>query len=314
MKEIPVYLFTGFLEAGKTKVIQETLEDQAFNTGEQTLILCCEEGLEEYDISSFASPNATLSVIEDESQLTEENLLRLAKESKAERIMLEYNGMWTLDKLYNALPQCFLIYQELFLADSTTFKTYNANMRSLVVDKLQSCEMVVFNRCHANTDKMELHKIVRGVSRGTNIAYEMTDGKVEYDEIVDPLPFNINADIVTIEDRDFAIFYRDLCEEPQKYVGKTLTFKALVGREDRLGDRTFVAGRHIMVCCQDDIAYRGMVCIDTKKVSLKTGAWIQLTAHLQMEKHALYQGIGPVLHVIRYRESEQPQEVVATFY
>ena len=41
MKEIPVYLFTGFLEAGKTKVIQETLEDENFNTGEQTLIITC---------------------------------------------------------------------------------------------------------------------------------------------------------------------------------------------------------------------------------------------------------------------------------
>ncbi len=314
MKEIPVYLFTGFLEAGKTKVIQETLEDENFNTGEQTLIITCEEGLEEYDISSFASPNATLAVIENEDDLTEENLSRLAKESKAERIMFEYNGMWTLDKLYNVLPKNFMIYQELFLADSTTIKTYNANLRSLVVDKLQSCEMVVFNRCHANTDRMDLHKIVRGVSRGANIAYEMTDGSVEYDDIIDPLPFDINADIVKIEDRDFAIWYRDLCEEPQKYVGKTLTFKALVGREEKLGDRTFVAGRHIMICCQDDIAYRGMVCVDSKKVPLQTGAWIQLTAYLQMEKHALYQAVGPVLHVIRYRECEQPQEPVATFY
>lgn len=314
MKEIPVYLFTGFLEAGKTKVIQETLEDEAFNTGERTLIISCEEGLEEYDISSFASPNVTLSVIEDESELTSENLAHLAKESKAERIMLEYNGMWTLDKLYNALPQNFLIYQELFLADATTIKVYNANMRSLVVDKLQSCEMVVFNRCNANTDKMELHKIVRGVSRGANIAYEMTDGKVEYDDIVDPLPFDIDADIVRIEDKDFAIWYRDLCEEPQKYVGKTLTFKALVGREDKLGDRAFVAGRHIMVCCQDDIAYRGLVCVDTKKVPLDTSSWIRLTAHLQMEHHSLYQSVGPVLHVIRYRECEPPQDPVATFY
>ena len=314
MKEIPVYLFTGFLEAGKTKVIQETLEDEAFNTGEQTLIISCEEGMEEYDISSFASPNAKLVFIESEDDLTEANLAKLAKESEAERIMLEYNGMWTLDKLYNALPKHFLIYQELFLADSTTFKTYNANMRSLVVDKLQSCEMVVFNRCHANTDQMELHKIVRGVSRGANIAYEMTDGRVEYDEIADPLPFDINADIVKIEDRDFAIWYRDLCEEPQKYVGKTISFKALVGREDKLGDRTFVAGRHVMVCCQDDIAYRGLVCIDTKKVPLRTSSWVQLTAHLQMEKHALYQAVGPVLHVIRYRECEPPQETVATFY
>ena len=33
MEEIPVYLFTGFLDAGKTKFIQETLEDARFNSG-----------------------------------------------------------------------------------------------------------------------------------------------------------------------------------------------------------------------------------------------------------------------------------------
>lgn len=35
-QEIPVYLFTGFLDAGKTKFIQETLEDVRFNNGESS--------------------------------------------------------------------------------------------------------------------------------------------------------------------------------------------------------------------------------------------------------------------------------------
>lgn len=43
-REIPVYLFTGFLESGKTTFIQETLEDPAFNEGQKTLLLVCEEG------------------------------------------------------------------------------------------------------------------------------------------------------------------------------------------------------------------------------------------------------------------------------
>ena len=50
--ELPVYLFTGFLESGKTKFIQETLEDSRFNAGERTLLLVCEEGVEEYEPTS----------------------------------------------------------------------------------------------------------------------------------------------------------------------------------------------------------------------------------------------------------------------
>ena len=47
MTNIPVYIFSGFLEAGKTKFIQDTMEDPEFNAGEKTLILLCEEGEEE---------------------------------------------------------------------------------------------------------------------------------------------------------------------------------------------------------------------------------------------------------------------------
>ena len=42
---VPVYLFTGFLESGKTTLIKETLLDTGFNTGERTLLLACEEGM-----------------------------------------------------------------------------------------------------------------------------------------------------------------------------------------------------------------------------------------------------------------------------
>ena len=48
---IPVYLFTGFLESGKTKFIQETLEDKRFHKNEKTLVLVCEEGVEEFEPS-----------------------------------------------------------------------------------------------------------------------------------------------------------------------------------------------------------------------------------------------------------------------
>ena len=64
-------------------------------------------------------------------------------------------------------------------------------MRSLVVDKFNNAEMVVFNRFEKSYDPNEFHKVVRGVSRRAEIVYEYTDGKVAYDDIEDPLPFDI---------------------------------------------------------------------------------------------------------------------------
>ena len=70
-RDIPVYLFTGFLEAGKTKFIQETLEDPGFNDGQKTLLIVTEEGEVEYQPIKFASSNVKIMTLEDEEELTE---------------------------------------------------------------------------------------------------------------------------------------------------------------------------------------------------------------------------------------------------
>lgn len=45
----PVYLITGFLESGKTQLINSMLTDDNFSRGQKTLVICCEEGVEEYE-------------------------------------------------------------------------------------------------------------------------------------------------------------------------------------------------------------------------------------------------------------------------
>ena len=101
---IPIYLFLGFLESGKTKFIQETLEDRRFNKGERTLFLMCEEGIEELDLSKMPKKNIEIHLIEDKSELTEENLNAIVAEYKPERIIVEYNGMWNVNDFFDAMP------------------------------------------------------------------------------------------------------------------------------------------------------------------------------------------------------------------
>ena len=224
-REIPVYLFTGFLESGKTTFIQGTLEDERFNAGEKTLLLVCEEGVEEYDPSSFTGHNVTIEYIDDPKLINPVNLANLVKKSKSERVLIEYNGMWMLDDLFAAMPDNWVVYQEFTFAESATYLNYNANMRNFTYDKLKSCDCVVFNRYNDSIDKMELHKIVRGVSRRTDIVYERIGGEAEVDEIEDPLPFDKEADIIKIEDQDYALFYRDLSEAMEDYEGKQTLFQ-----------------------------------------------------------------------------------------
>lgn len=312
--EIAVYLFTGFLEAGKTRFIAETMRDPNFNDGKRKyLIIQCEEGEEELDPEDYGA-NVSLATFDEEQRITPDRLSALQKRAGADIVIVEYNGMWNLDTLYNALPEGWMVYQEVMIVDSQTAITYNANMRQLMVDKLTGCEMVVFNRTTPETDKMPLHKLVRGVSRRANICYEDMAGEIEFDQIEDPLPFDINAPVIDIKDEDFAIFYRDMTEEFPKYNGKTVRFKGIVALDSALGKSQFAVGRHIMTCCADDIAYRGVVAKGTLGKSLKTRDWVIVEGKLHEENSPIYRGRGPVLTVTKLEFSEKPEQEVATFY
>ena len=313
-KDVPVYLFTGFLESGKTKFIQETLEDRRFCNGERTLLLVCEEGEEEYAPDQFADKNVFIRMINSQEELNAEALKRFLDETKSARVVVEYNGMWLLDALYGAMPEGWMVYQEFMFADAGTFITYNANMRQLVYDKLKSCELVVFNRFNGSMDKMEFHKIVRAASRRADIAYEYVGGKVEYGDIVDPLPFDLNADIVEIGDDDYAEWYRDMSEEPKKYENKTVRFKCRALVRKKMPDHTFIVGRHVMTCCVEDIQFAGLVCQWDKADTVKDDTWIILTARINFKFNRAYSKKGPVLTYIDSTPCDAPEQPVATFY
>ncbi len=313
-REIPVFLFTGFLDSGKTRFIQETLEDRRFCNGERTLLVVCEEGEEEYAPDQFADASVFIRTVEGEADLRKEKLLDWQKETNAERVVIEYNGMWMLDSLYAQMPQNWMVYQEFMFADSATFLSYNTNMRQLVYDKLKSCELVVFNRFRSGMDKMEFHKIVRGASRRTDIAYESPEGNVVYDDIEDPLPYDVNAREIVIGDSDYALFYRDLSENPSVYENKTVTFKCRALVRNKLPSGTFVVGRHVMTCCVEDIQFAALVCQWEKAKTVQDDTWMILTARINFKFNRAYGRKGPVLTSLSALPSVPPDDPVATFY
>ncbi len=312
-REIPIYLFTGFLEAGKTTFIQGTLEDPRFNAGENITLLVCEEGEVEYDPSRFSGKRVHVEQIDSERRINKVNLERLSAKYPTEMIVIEYNGMWSLNTLFEAMPDNWVIYQEISLADAGTFLSYNANMRQQTYNKLATCETIVFNRYRDTIDKMELHKIVRAANKRAAIIYEYPDGEVEYDEIEDPLPFDVNAPVIEIKDDDYAVWYRDMGENPDVYDGKTVRFKGVTGTSELLKDG-FVIGRQVMTCCVEDIQMAGLACRGAEKQPAK-GSWIMLTAKVSMEKVKIYGNkTGPVMNVQSIEKAAPPVQEVATFY
>lgn len=315
MQDVSVYLFLGFLESGKTKFIQETLEDPRMETGERTLLLVCEEGEVEYRPEKFNVKNVAVVTLESSDELTIENMEKLTAKYRAERVVVELNGTWLLDQFFAAMPESWVINQMMTFFDSQTFLNYNQNMRQLVFDKIQMTQMVVFNRFKDEYGKEEFHKIVRGVSRRPDIVYEYVGGRAEFDDIEDPLPFDVDAPVVEIADRDFAWFYRDLAENTADYVGKTVKFKGMAAVSKKVPKGSIVLGRHIMTCCEADIAYDGFaVKLGGLLKGVKTRDWLTVTAKIVIEYNSVYHSEGPVLIAEKAEFSEPPEEAVATYY
>lgn len=322
-KQIPVYLFVGMLESGKTKFIQETMEDEQFDSGDKTLLLVCEDGEEEYDPDRFAFGGVTVEYLNDKAELNKQNLTRLAAKSACGRVIVEYNGMWLIQDLADALPDNWVIYQCLATADGTTIKTYAGDnaMRSLLLDKLRPSELLVVNRAEAVNDdesRQLIHKLVRQASRRCDIAYEFKDGSVAYDDIPDPLPFDVNAPVIEIPPEFFGVWYMDCMDDPKKYNGKTVKFLAQVCQTSRAGKDSFVPGRFAMTCCVQDIQFVGFPCKYEAYKTLKQRDWITLTAKVAIKFHPIYKGqtpdsTGPVLTAVAVEPAEKPVEDVVMF-
>lgn len=312
-EDVPVYLFLGFLESGKTKFIQETLEDTRFNTGEKTVILLCEEGIEEYDLSSFPKSNVYIETVESEAELTAERLAAIDAKYTPDRIMAEYNGMFMFQTLLDALPENWVIAQTFTFFDSTTFKSYNDNMRQLTYEKMAQADLIAFNRFDEKCDMEEFHKTVRVANRRCEIVYEKKDGTVVPDEIEDPLPFDIDAPVVEISDRDYAIWYQDLCEDMSKYNGKTLALHAKLIANRTIPD-SFICGRDLMTCCAADIRLAAIACRNPEKFDYVNGEWYNVKGKLEVRFSAAYGKKGPVLTVESVEKADAPDDPVATFY
>ena len=165
---------------------------------------------------------------------------------------------------------------------------------------------------------MLVHKLVRQASRRCDIAYEFADGSVAYDDIPDPLPFDVNADVIEIPEEFFGIWYMDCMDDPKKYDGKTVKFLAQVCQTNRAGKNSFVPGRFAMTCCVQDIQFVGFPCKYDGYKGLEQRSWITLTARVNVKYHPIYQGqtpdsAGPVLTALSVEPAEAPREDVVMF-
>lgn len=312
-KDVPVYLFTGFLESGKTTCIQEILEEGNFEDGLKTLFLITEEGESEVDENLLRYNKVMPVVIEEEDDLTEEKCNDLVKEYKPARIMIEVNGMWDIPKLINeTIPENWVVVQTFTTVNAETFSMYINNMKPLLMAHFQQSDLVIFNRCRQDMDRAGMRRNVKAINRQAQVLFESEDGSVE-SNIAEELPYDVTADRIVLEDDDFGLWYLDVSEHPDKYEDKTIVFKGQVYRNRSFPADTFVPAREAMTCCADDIAKIGFICHYKDTAKLTNDEWVTVSVRVKPEYSRKNQSMFPVLWAEQVEEAEPPEESVVYF-
>lgn len=307
MLEVPVYMITGFLESGKTTFIQEVLASPDFADGERTLLLLCEEGEEEYDEEEYSRNNIEIVTVENEEDLTLSFLEQCHKTYKPHRVFMEFNGMWDLKKFCESkLPKRWEIVQMITLVDGSTFDMYLTNMKGILGNIFALTEMVIINRCSLDMDLQKFRRNIKAVNQQAMLSFEDEEGN-QLELGKEQPPYDLNAEIIEIEDVDYGLWYLDVTDTPERYEGKTVRFKGKVMKPKKFSENCFIAGRNAMTCCEDDIRYIGYICKSKHTDKLKQKQWLEVTAEVRYEYAPEYRGEGPVLYVKHLKSTEEPE-------
>ena len=308
--DIPVYLIAGFLDAGKTNFINGILQD-GFAAEDRTLLICCEEGEEEYE-SKFLD-NVFTYKIDDPEQMTPDFFKKLEKQYKPKQVIIEYNGMWMIEPLYrNGLPANWILYQIMTLVDANTFEMYVKNMGQLMMEKITNADLLIFNRCNEELRAALRARNLRMVNRRADIYLENADGTSEEYVTEDMMPFDLSDGKLNVADEDYGIWYVDLMDHPDRYDGVSVTFKALMCHSKKFKGID-CPGRFAMVCCAEDTAFMGLLCYGGDQKRLKNKDWVEVTGKVHIKNLRVLGGEGPTIDVESVTLAQAPADTMVYF-
>ena len=307
----PVYMIAGFLDSGKTSFINGILSD-GFALEDRTLLLCCEEGEVEYDPKVLH--NVTVVKVEDQETLTPKFLLEQQKKCKATQIIVEYNGMWNIQPFYEeGMPKNWILYQIIFTAEGPTFDLYTKNMGPLMLEKLRNADMILINRCDDELCTALRRRNLRLINRRADIYLEKEDGTSEDYMDGTVSAFDLSGPELRIADEDYGLWYVEIMDNPAMYAGRTVIFRAMMCKPPKYGDY-FTPGRFAMVCCEQDMSFLALACIDWDVSKIPEKTWVEVTARVGVGSHPAYgRDQGPILAITSIAPCEKARQEVISF-
>ena len=306
----PVYVFSGFLDSGKTTAIKETLYNPRFNEGESTLIIAFEHGDVEYDEKFLKMTNSQVLYLDSVNDLTGNKQKEIDKQYRGiERIFIELNGMEDDNLLYqNGLINNWELAQTLTTIDASTFQMYMTNMRQFMYNHVYNAEVVILNRAD-NVDKRFLRNNLKSINQFVELIYEDSEGNVS--NMVEDELFDVSKDL-EISDIDYGLWFMDAIDNPMKYDNKNVSIKVKYAGKVEDEQDVLIMGRKAMVCCANDITDIALPIIGLKEKDIDKNRYYTLNG----TGHVVENDEGMKICAIRvksYEPAEDPAEELVTF-
>ncbi len=139
-----IYLIGGFFESGKTTFVNRVLQTEDFKDGKKTVLICCEQGIVQYDRRILKRSNTTLVTISDEEELRTTLFRDILKQHSPDRIIIEYNGTWEIGRFLRLrLPERWGVKRIITLADTDTFQLYMSNMGNIMTEQFSNSDVIL---------------------------------------------------------------------------------------------------------------------------------------------------------------------------
>ncbi|MBQ9022678.1 MAG: hypothetical protein IJ108_02045 [Eubacterium sp.] len=276
MTKIKSFLVSGFMDAGKTTYIQDTICQGFFHKRGSSLILSFEDGETAYDIEKLREFRTEVVFYQGKgSEDITAFCLSAIEAFQPDRIYIEDNIL--MENLQDSFPPCMHIVSKTTLIDGTTLSVYFNNMRQIMQNSVKNAGLVIFNRVPERDLLKPYGSIFPVMERNAAFLWESPMGYHEK-AFGNILTFDFSANPIEIGDQDFLSFFLDITEDPDKYDGKEVN---LIGQIRCEGTDSLRVGRTVMTCCMADLSFLSLACLGREKMELagfSDHSWIRLHA------------------------------------
>ncbi len=274
----------GFKGAGKTSYISDCVLNDFFYKDGKTLILCLEQGRENYDTEALRKRNAFVSYY-DGAQEIGSFCAGQIREHQPDRIYVEMNTKYPSAR--ESFPDEMKVTSAVTWIDWETLDRYFDIHRQRFGQMVAESQQITFRGCPSKELLAPYSQAFRLMNH--KASYLRQDPMGFHEKAFDLfVPYSLDAETITITENEYLIFWLDAADHPEHYEGKTLCFtdplelrfsdeKRPKSSNDQAAadSNSWSAGRIVMTCCMADLQFMSFKLIEVK--TLHAG-WVTIEA------------------------------------